>query len=224
MARLSDVERARIERLSRRDVAVHRLERLLREGTDQEVLAALAAMKETGADFPQGFDWAMLRAVEERTELSEGIMAALAVTPPDLDRLSTLLPAAKAAAEAGNLPQFPGTTLEQIELDTLRAARVARIREAIAANDDDAIRAVAVPDTDSLLEMLTEGERTGCCRHWHEVRSVSRVFHEEVGPRPRRWGRFGAVRPSVGVSDRRGCIAKSQRGPARTSGGPDAVR
>lgn len=158
VARLSDVERARIERLSRRDVAVRRLERLLREGTDQEILAALAAMKETGADFPQGFDWATLRAVEERTELTEGIMAAMAATPPDLDRLSVLLPAAKAAAESGNPPRFPGTTLDQIERDTLRAARVARIREAIDANDDEAIRAVALPDTESVLELLPHEE------------------------------------------------------------------
>lgn len=160
VARLSDVERARIERLSRRDVAVRRLERLLREGTDREILSALAAMKETGADFPQGFDWATLRAVEERTELSEGIMAALAASPPDLDRLSILLPAAKAAVEAGNPPQFSGTTLEQIEHNTLLAARVARIREAIVADDVDAIRAIAVPDTESLLEMLNDEERS----------------------------------------------------------------
>jgi hypothetical protein len=159
VARLSDVERARIERLSRRDVAVRRLERLLGEGTDQEILAALAVMKETGADFPQGFDWPALRAVEERTELSQGIMAALAASPPDLDRLSILLPAAKAAAESGNPPRFPGMTLEQVELDTLRAARVARVREAIVANDDEAIRAVALPDADSVIEMLNDDER-----------------------------------------------------------------
>lgn len=166
VARLSHVERARIERLSRRDVAVRRLERLLREGTDQEILAALAAMKGTGAEFPQGFDWTTLRAVEERTELSEGILAALAANPPDLDRLSILLPAAKAAVKAGNPPQFPGTTLEQIDFDTVRAARVARIREAIIANDDDAIRAIAMPDTESLLGTLSDEE-------WNRVRQVT---------------------------------------------------
>ncbi len=91
--------------------------------------------------------------------MSDGIVAALASSPPDLDRLSFLLPAAKAATEAGNPPQFLGTTLEQIELDALRAARVARVREAIAANDDEAIRSIAYPDTESLLEMLTDEER-----------------------------------------------------------------
>jgi hypothetical protein len=86
-------------------------------------------------------------------------MTALAATPPDLERLSILLPAAKAAAESGNPPQFPGTTLEQIELDTLRTARVARVREAIAADDDEAIRAVALPDPDSLIALLDETDR-----------------------------------------------------------------
>lgn len=158
-ARLSETERNRIERLSRRDVAVRRLERLLKEGDDREILDALARMKESGASFPPGFDWATLRAVEERTELADGIVAALNANPPDLERLAALLPAAKAAAEAGNPPIIPGTDLAQVERDVLRAAQIARVRDAIASGDDQTILAVVMPDQGEILAALTAEER-----------------------------------------------------------------
>jgi len=145
------------------------LERLLHTGDDREILAALAAMKEAGASFPPGFDWATLRAVEERTGLADGIMEALHATPPDLDRLATLLPAAKAAAEAGNPPSLSGTSLEQVERDVLRAAQIARVRDAIASGDDETIVAVAMPDPSEILVALTVAERE---RVWRAVRGA----------------------------------------------------
>lgn len=166
VARLSEIERTRIERLSRRDVAVRRLERLLKTGDDREILAALASMKETGAAFPPGFDWAALRAVEERTELADGIRAALDALPPDLERLASLLPAAKAAAEAGNSPIIPGTTLEQVERDVLRAAQIARVQEAIGSGDDELIAAVAMPDPGGIMAALSAAEQE---RVWRAV-------------------------------------------------------
>ena len=143
-SQLTDVERRRIERASTREAAVSRLERALREGPDREVVAALAEFESAGAPFPDVLDWTAVRGVVDRISLAEALRAAAAADPPDTAQLARLLPAARAAlGDQGCRGNRTGPSLEQ---SVLRAAHLARLREAIAAGDDARIAFAAVPD------------------------------------------------------------------------------
>ncbi|MCC7023723.1 MAG: phosphotransferase, partial [Thermomicrobiales bacterium] len=96
-ARLTEVERRRIARITLRDEAVARLEQALRLGPDRAVVAALAEFESAGAPFSDLLDWAAVRGVVDRITLAEALRTAAAAIPPDTAQLARLLPAARAA-------------------------------------------------------------------------------------------------------------------------------
>jgi hypothetical protein len=153
---LTAVERRRIERASTRQAAVSRLERALREGPDREVVAALAEFESAGAPFPEVLDWTAVRGVVDRISLAEALRAAAASDPPDTAQLARLLPAARAALGDQELPDEPDwAALEQA---VLRAAHLARLREALADGDDARVAFAALPDPYGALSLLTPEE------------------------------------------------------------------
>jgi hypothetical protein len=157
--RLTDVERRRISRVSTREAAVARLERALREGPDREVVAAMAEFESAGAPFSDVLDWTAVRGVVDRISLAEALRAAATADPPDAAQLARLLPAARAAlGDQGALGEPDWAALEQ---SVLRAAHLARLREALASGNEARIASAAIPDPFDARSLLSpeEGER-----------------------------------------------------------------
>ena len=97
-----------------------------------------------------------MRGVVDRISLGEALRAAATANPPDTARIARLLPAARAALSAGGADAPDWATLER---SVLRAAHVARLRDAIAADDDARIASAAVPDPYGALQVLAPEER-----------------------------------------------------------------
>jgi hypothetical protein len=153
---LTEVESRRILRVSTREAAVSRLERALREGPDREVVAALAEFESAGAPFSDVLDWTAVRGVVDRISLADAIRAAATADPPDTAQLARLLPAARAALGAQGLPGEPDWAA--LEQSVLRAAHLARLREAIAVGNDARISSAALPDPYGARGLLTPEE------------------------------------------------------------------
>jgi hypothetical protein len=155
-SQLTDVEIRRIERASTREAAVSRLERALREGPDREVVAALAEFESAGAPFSDVLDWTAVRGVVDRISLAEALREAVTADPADTAQLARLLPAARAAlGDQGMAGEPDWSALEQ---SVLRAAHLARLREALADGDEARIAFAAVPDPYGALSLLTPEE------------------------------------------------------------------
>jgi hypothetical protein len=154
--RLSEVESRRVLRVSMREAAVARLERALREGPDQEVVAALGDLESAGTPFPEVLDWTAVRGVVDRISLAEALRAAAAADPPDAARLARLLPAARAAlGDRGSADEPDWAALER---HVFRAAHLARLRDALLTDDDARIAAAADPDSYGAQALLTSSE------------------------------------------------------------------
>jgi hypothetical protein len=153
---LSEVESRRILRVSMREAAVARLERALREGPDREVVAALAEFESAGAPFSDVLDWTAVRGVVDRISLADALRAAATADPPDTARLARLLPAARAALGGNGAAEGPDWS--GLERSVLRAAHLARLREALAADDDARIASAADPDPYGARALLSPGE------------------------------------------------------------------
>ncbi|HET7095658.1 MAG TPA: hypothetical protein VFI22_19355, partial [Thermomicrobiales bacterium] len=151
-ARLSAVERTRIDRLVLRDAAAERLVRALREGPDASIVAALNQVEVAGAPLPAAIDWAAVRGVVDRITLADAIREAAAADPPAYTRLARLLPAARAAGAAGFARD--GIDFAALETDLLRAAHLARLRDALALDDEAAIAYAASPDPYGVVARL----------------------------------------------------------------------
>ena len=158
-ARLSRVERRRIERLTARETAAERLATALQEGPDRAIVDALNAIEAAGAPLPEALDWTAIRGVVDRLTLSDAIREATAEDPPDYARLARLLPAARAAVAEGGEAGSDGFDIARLETDILSAAHLARLREALQAGDDDAIAAAAHPDPYGAVNHLPEEQR-----------------------------------------------------------------
>ena len=154
--RLTAVEQRRISRVSTREAAAARLERALRDGPDREVVAALAEFESAGAPFSDVLDWTAVRGVVDRISLAEAIREAASADPPDAAQLARLLPAARAALGDQGSPGEPDWAA--LELAVLRAAHVARLREALATGSDAQIASAAVPDPYDARLLLTPPE------------------------------------------------------------------
>ena len=160
--RLTEVEGRRILRFTMREAAVERLERSLRLGPDREVVAALAELESAGAPFTDVLDWAAVRGVVDRISLADALRDAAASNPTDTAKLARLLPAARAALGGGSVPGGPNWLA--LEQTVLRAAHLARLREAIATNDDARIASAADPDPYGAREILGLDERDRVAR------------------------------------------------------------
>ena len=156
-SQLTEVESRRVLRVSMREAAVARLERALREGPDKEVVAALNELQTAGTPLPDVLDWAAVRGVVDRISLAEALLAAAAADPPDAARLARLLPAARAAL--GDRGDADEPDWAMLELTVLRAAQLARLRDALAANDDARIAAAADPDPFAARSLLSDEEQ-----------------------------------------------------------------
>jgi hypothetical protein len=171
-SQLTEVESRRILRLSMREAAASRLERALREGPDREVVAALAEFASTGARFGDALDWAAVRGVVDRVTLAEAIRAAAQADPPDAARLARLLPAARAAL--GEDRSDAGPDWAALERSVLRAAHLARLREAIATGDDARIASAADPDPYGVRGLLLPEEAPRVARALTSLRDERR--------------------------------------------------
>jgi hypothetical protein len=156
-ARLTEVESRRILRVTMREAAVARLERALREGPDREVVAALAEFESAGAPFPEVLDWTAVRGVVDRISLAEALREAATANPPDTAQLARLLPAARAALGITGAAGEPDWAA--LEDAVLRAAHLARLREALASGHDARIASAADPDPFDARLLLTAQER-----------------------------------------------------------------
>ncbi|MCA9861438.1 MAG: phosphotransferase [Thermomicrobiales bacterium] len=154
-ARLTDVERRRVQRTIARGQAASRLESALREGPDREVVEALAELESSGAPFSDELDWSAVRGVVDRLSLADSLRAAMATEPPDMERMARLLPAARAAL--GDL-QRAGPEWAELEQAVLRAAHLERLREALGSGDDSRIAAAADPDPFHVRGLLGQDE------------------------------------------------------------------
>jgi len=129
----------------------------LREGPDQEVVAALGDLESAGTPFPEVLDWTAVRGVVDRISLAEALRSAAAADPPDSARLARLLPAARAAlGDRGSADEPDWTALER---HVFRAAHLARLREALLTDDAARIAAAAEPDSYGAQALLTSSER-----------------------------------------------------------------
>jgi hypothetical protein len=153
---LTYVESQRLQRASTREAAIRRLERALREGPDREVVTALTEFESAGAPFSDVLDWTAVRGVVDRITLAEALRAATAADPPDTAQLARLLPAARAALGDQGLPGEPDWSA--LEQSVLRAAHLARLREALADGDDARVAFAAVPDPYGALSLLRPEE------------------------------------------------------------------
>lgn len=166
--RLSRVERKRIERLAAREEAVARLADALRDGPDRAIVEALTQVEHVGAALPSSLDWTAIQGVVDRISLSDAIREATHADPPDYVRLAHLVASARASGTAiGHSEELvaEGETggwsldLRQLERDMLRAAHASRLREAIAAGNDTAIAAAAIPDPYGVVANLSADQR-----------------------------------------------------------------
>jgi hypothetical protein len=154
--RLTEVESRRILRLAVRETAVRRLERALREGPDRAIGAALGELEAAGESFSEVLGWVAVPGVVDRVSLTEALRAAAAADPPDPALLARLLPAARAAQRNLRGPDEPDWP--DLERLALRAAHLARLREALATNDSARIAAAATPDPHDARSLLTADE------------------------------------------------------------------
>jgi hypothetical protein len=97
-----------------------------------------------------------VRGVADRISLADALRAAAAADPPDTAQLARLLPAARAALGDQGAPGEPDWAA--LEQSVLRAAHLARLREAIAAGDDARIAFAAFPDPYDARRLLTPEE------------------------------------------------------------------
>ncbi len=167
-ARLTRVERKRIERLAAREEAVGRLADALRGGPDRAIVEALTRVEQLGAALPAGLDWTAIQGVVDRISLADAIREATRADPPDYVRLAQLVASARAAGMAigqaedtsdGGDTSGLSLDLRHLERDMLRAAHVSRLREAIASGNDTAIATAAVPDPYGVVATLTGDQR-----------------------------------------------------------------
>jgi hypothetical protein len=166
--RLTEVEGRRILRVTMRESAVARLERALRQGPDREVVSALAEFEAAGAPFSEVLDWTAVRGVVDRISLADALRTAAAADPPDTAMLARLLPAARAAlgdSDAG------GPDWAALEQSVLRAAHLARLREALATNDYGRIASAADPDPFGAVALLSPSEQERVSEAQRKIRN-----------------------------------------------------
>jgi hypothetical protein len=159
-ARLSAVERSRIERTASRDQVSRHLNDVIRAGSDNDILDALNELEAAGATLPEAVDWMKVRGVVDRVSLATSIRRAVASDPPDFARLARLLPLARVAAGDAEPDLGPNLDFNKLEADVRRFAQRARLREALLLDDDKAIAAAAFPDIYDTLSSLSPSERS----------------------------------------------------------------
>jgi hypothetical protein len=157
--RLSRSERARIQRLMRQDDALAKLEAAIAKRDDNAIVDALDEIEVVGATLPPDLNWEAIRGVIDRLSLIASIRRVANAPRVDYSRLARLLAQAREEME-GKTP-YLGAQLdfEHLEQEVWRAARRARIREALRSRDDRTIVAAALPDLYGAISSLEPSER-----------------------------------------------------------------
>ncbi|MDQ3512558.1 MAG: hypothetical protein M3462_02655 [Chloroflexota bacterium] len=155
--RLSGPERRRLDRVAGRDLAAARLAEALATGDPAAVQRASDEVAALGGSVPELLDWAGVAAGNERDALTRALRDISRARPTDHLHLARLVVAARAvtATEDGIERQISATFQRQ-------AARVGYLhhyRDAIAANDPEAIAAVIAGDQVGAIEVLDGAER-----------------------------------------------------------------
>jgi phosphotransferase family enzyme len=157
--RLTDRERARIERLHVQESALQSLRSAIDDGRDADVITALNAVERSGAVIPQDLSWANVSDVIDRYSLMSSVRRAAEQHPRDIARLARLLPQLKEKF-GGVFPDVgDGLDFARLDAEITQSAQLVRIREAIATNDDRKIVAAALPDVYGVMPMLERGEQ-----------------------------------------------------------------
>ncbi|HEV2073581.1 MAG TPA: hypothetical protein VGR29_08075, partial [Thermomicrobiales bacterium] len=157
--RLRASERTRASRMLRQQAALDALQGAMQTGNDISIVEALHAIERTGARIEDRFAWTAVQGVMRRATLIESIVAAANADPADDRQLAHLLPAAKTMGLMHD-PLLQGELAwDRLQEVVVRGAALRRIRRAIAADDDRAIRKAAFPDVTAALQQLTTEER-----------------------------------------------------------------
>jgi hypothetical protein len=157
--RLTERDRIRIGRYQEQDDALDSLRDAINQGRDADVLTAMTVVERVGAGIPPDLSWSQISGAFDRTSLIAAIRRAAEQQPRDMVRLARLLPQLK-EMNGDRLPDpVDGLDFAYLDSELMRSAQVARIREALATNDDRTIVAAALPDTSGALSMLDRGEQ-----------------------------------------------------------------
>lgn len=180
--RLSRGEQARIKRLMRRDDALAKLDAAIAKRDDNAIVDALDEIEAAGATLPADLNWDAIRGVIDRLSLIASIRRIANAPRVDYSRLARLL--AQAREEMGGDAPYLGAQLnfEQLEQDVWKAARRARIREALRSRDDKTIVAAALPDLYGAISTLEPNERERVQRAIANHRGVSPPARPAANP------------------------------------------
>ena len=156
---LRDRERRRITRLRTEEDAIAQFTIAVRDGADDEVIAALGGLERTGAILPQDLPWTTISEVIDRHSLVTALKRAADQHPRDMDRIGRLLPQIK-QINGGTWPKSAeGLELSRLETEVIWHAQLLRVREAIATDDDRKIVTATLPDVHGVIPMLDRGEQ-----------------------------------------------------------------
>lgn len=177
--RLSEREHTRIERLRAQTDALESLRRAINRGSDADIVHALHAVEQIGAPIPADLAWSDITNVIDRYSLLMSIRRAADSLPRDVPRLSRLLPQLRDLC-GGVFPEYV-VDLDLLALDreVKQVAQVARVRQAVATNDDRTIVASALPDVYAAIPLLSRSEQA---RIERAVAAVNRA-HRRSGHR-----------------------------------------
>lgn len=152
-------ERTRAVRMLEQQAALDALQHAMQSGNDIAIVEALHEIERSGARIEDRFAWSAVQGVMRRATVIESILAAASADPVDDRQLAHLLPVAKTMGLMHD-PVLQGElTWDRLQAMVVRGAALRRIRRAIAADDDRAIRKAAFPDITGALEYLTDDER-----------------------------------------------------------------
>ena len=157
--RLTARELVRLDRLREQDDAVNNLQDAIANRRGEAVVGALQQVERLGAWLPEDLVWADISDVVDRHTLIHAIRSASEKYPRDYARLARLLPQLRDVC-GGQLPASEdGLDLDMLDREVRQVAQFARLREALASNDDRLIVATALPDLYQIIPKLDRGEQ-----------------------------------------------------------------
>jgi hypothetical protein len=157
-ALLSVTERARIERVIERRQAQQQLTEALAGTSNRDFVRAMRRMEQCAATLPTDLDHRAFTEALDRISRLTALRRAVNEPDQDARAIARLVPAALAQnADWATVERL--VNLGDVDRELVRAARVVRIREALATDNDQTIAAAALPDPDDVLKALTEPER-----------------------------------------------------------------
>lgn len=156
---LAESERRRVRQLIDGRRALAELDRSIRSGNMERVIAALGMVEATEAIIEDPALWKAVRRIVERTNLIQLAIGAASQSPPDDRALAQIVPQLRQQGIAHDPALRADYSIDRLEAMIIRGAAMRRIRYGIRQNDDRAIRLAAFPDTTGALQLLLPEER-----------------------------------------------------------------